>query len=127
VNSDRARNLPVKIRKTRLTAAITTRTVTSGQNVLRISISIRRRNIVRISALQAVRILLTFHSAGSAKRKVRYCNLTANRTPSAKVGRSCRSPVEQIRVSTSYLALANKGLANLSAKIRRILQTAIIT
>jgi hypothetical protein len=128
VNSDHATtNLPVKIRKTRLTVAITTKTAINGQNVPRISTSIRRQNIVKTSALQVVRNPVKFPSAGSAKRKVRYCNLTVTRIPCAEMARSCHSPVEQIRISTSYLALANKGPANLFAKIRRILQTAIIT
>jgi hypothetical protein len=64
-------NPPVKIKKILRTAVITSRIVIEEQNVQRISISIRRQNIVKISALLAVRILMKYHSADSAKKKVR--------------------------------------------------------
>jgi hypothetical protein len=65
-------NLPVKIKKTQMTVVITTKTVTKEQNVPRISILIKRRNIVKRSVLLVVRILVKFHNAESAKMKVRY-------------------------------------------------------
>jgi mannose/fructose/N-acetylgalactosamine-specific phosphotransferase system component IIB len=77
----------VKIRKTQLTAVITSKTVIEGQNVQKISISIRRQNIAKTSVLLVVRIPVKFHSADSATKKVRYCNLIVTRTLFAEEGR----------------------------------------
>jgi hypothetical protein len=53
--------------------------------------------------------------------------LTATHTPFAETGRSSHPPVELIRISMSYLALAKKGPAKLFAKIRKILLTVTTT
>jgi hypothetical protein len=79
-------NLPAKIRKILLTAVITSKTVIKEQSVPRVSILIRRQNTVKTSALLVVRVLMKFHSADNAKKKVRYCNLIASPTLFVEMG-----------------------------------------
>jgi hypothetical protein len=77
-NPDPVINKLARIRKILLTAVITSETVIKEQSVLKANILIRRQNTAKTSVQPAVRIRMIFHSADSAKKKVKFCSLIVN-------------------------------------------------
>jgi hypothetical protein len=92
---------PVRIRKTLTTAVIILKTAIRDQSVLKVNISIRKQNTVKISALQVVKIQMKFHSADSARKKVKYYSQIANLIPSVEMENPHHSHVGLINILMS--------------------------